>query len=453
MVSTNHLLPPRQMRWWLLAVFAVLVAPASLASAETLPFMQPFTLSRPAEAVATIAASCERCDWSVAGREAAVLRLDIDGAYSQHVLLTRGGETADYSVFLGPIPAGRHTLTLIRDGAGSASGVGDVDVTRVDVRAVDAESPDHAWLAEAPILHARAGTIDRFSDVPLASYVERLPAGRGYRYTIVFSHEDGGTPTDRLMATWGRATDIEFVYEIESLPEGGVRQEYQGRNHENLPFRGRRVGSHPLLWVATDNNMVSDTGAPDTMRFALTPQLIDLTNVSREAFMDANPWLYAVMRAELTREGRIDPTAAAGSGKIPDPWLFGYVEACGELRDATLALDLGIASGGAIVWHPSDRGDSRFRIARSGCFRAAVPLPAGTSSADLLAVRARAYTRPPRQGEGAQPPASGKATLQRVNAVFMLDDRFKPAVSGAKWIGDVEVPADGTAVVVVSSAK
>jgi hypothetical protein len=413
-----------------------------------LPVAHTFTLARAAEAVATITASCARCDWGVAGREAAVLRLEVDGGYSQHVLLTRGEEAADYSVFLGPLPAGRRTLTIIRDTARSAKNAGEVHVRRVDVRAIDPESAEHAWFAEAPIVHARPETVERFSDLPLAAYAEVLPARRGYRYTIVFSHEDGGTPTDRLMATWGRATDIESVYESEQLRVGGARQEYQGPGHEILPFAGTRIGSHPLLWVSTDNNMVSDSGPPDAVRFALMPQLINLANVSRETFMDANPWLYAVMRAELIREGLIDRAAPAGSGKIPDPLSFAYVEACGELRDAMLAFDVGVAAGGPIVWHATDRGDTRFRISRSGCFRAAVPLPAGVAPADLRALRARAYTRPPRQDEAALPRGSGKATLTRVNTMFMLNDEFEPVHSGAKWVGSLAVPADAAAVTI-----
>ena len=30
----------------------------------------------------------------------------------------------------------------------------------------------------------------------------------------------------------------------------------QGPEHKILPFKGRREGRHPLLWVVTENNMV-----------------------------------------------------------------------------------------------------------------------------------------------------------------------------------------------------
>ena len=48
-------------------------------------------------------------------------------------------------------------------------------------------------------------------------WYEMVPTPRGwqFRYSVIFSNEDGGTATDRLMATWGRTTDIEFVYGVE----------------------------------------------------------------------------------------------------------------------------------------------------------------------------------------------------------------------------------------------
>ena len=52
---------------------------------------------------------------------------------------------------------------------------------------------------------------------------DRADAARPpYRYSVIFSNEDGGTQTDRLMATWGRTTDIEFVYGVEVDGSGRI---------------------------------------------------------------------------------------------------------------------------------------------------------------------------------------------------------------------------------------
>nr|MBA3297629.1 hypothetical protein [Acidobacteriota bacterium] len=281
--------------------------------------------------------------------------------------------------------------------------------------------------------------VERFSDVPVLMWVERAPApAAGFRYSVIFTHEDGGTPTDRLMATWGRTTDIEFVYGTERAADGTAREEIQAKDHEILAFRGKRFGTHPLLWVATDNNMFADSG-PDAIRFGPAPELVSLDHVSREVVMDRNPWTYAVMAAELRREGRIDPAARPGSAKVPEPRHFAYLEACAELDRATLAFDVGIQeTGGTTGWYASDRGEPRFRIARSGCFRAAVPLPAGVTDDRLIAIRMRAYTRPRRDGEPVMPAGTGRVTLQRVNGVFMLDEHYRPGTSRLHWTGAIE---------------
>ena len=204
------------------ALFACL----GLATAASL-HEEGFRLERGAEVVATVTASCERCDWGQAGREAVVVALVVDGVHSQHLILFRG-VTADYRVLLGPFGAGAHRLTLARDPEQSSPGAGGAQIERVLVEAVAPGDPGHEELAHAPFLHTRPGSLERFSDVPLLAWVERraLAGGRvELVYSVVFSHEDGGTPLDRLMATWGRATDIELVYAVELDAQGRIRRE------------------------------------------------------------------------------------------------------------------------------------------------------------------------------------------------------------------------------------
>lgn len=426
---------------------AILLQAASVAApaASDTP-VHRFTLPADGEAVATITASCERCDWGVAGREAVAARIAVDGAYSQHLLVTRGAEPAEYRILLGPLRAGAHELTIDRDAQRTAKDAGALHVGPIEVRGYAPGTPEHEWLSQAPIVHPRPGTVERFSDVPLMMWAERAPApGDGYRYSIIFSHEDGGTPTDRLMATWGRTTDIEFVYGVERTPDGVTREEIQAKNHEILAFNGQRLGRHPLLWVATDNNMFADSG-PESIRFAPAPELVSLENVSREVVMDRNPWTYDVMSAELRREGRIDPAGQPGSAKVADPTRFAYLEACAEVDQAILAFDIGVTREGRTEWVPSDRGEPRFRIARGGCFRAAVPMPDGVSVDDLTGVRLRAYTRPRRDGEPAMPKGTGRVTLRRLNGVFMLDGAYRPGTPRLVWTGAIEARGESAPV-------
>lgn len=417
---------------------------------SAVPEEHAFSVPAAGEAVATIRASCESCDWGISGQEAVVARVSVDGVYSQHLLLSRGAAPSDYRIMLGPLTAGEHRLAIERDPVRSAKQAGALRVETVEVRSYPAGGPEHAWLSQAPFIHARPGTMERFSDLPILAWVERAPApSTGFRYSVIFSHEDGGTPTDRLMATWGRTTDIEFVFGAERTPDGVLHEQIQARNHDILPFGGRRVGSHPLLWVSTDNNMFSDSGPADAVRFGLAPELVALDDVSREVVMDRNPWTYALMAAELRREGRIDPAGQPGSATIPDPRRFAYLEACGQVVDATLAFDIGVSrNGGPVAWQASDRGEARFRIVRSGCFRAAVALPEGVTAGEITAVRMRAYTRPRRDIEPILPSGTGRVTLQRLNGVFMLDEHYRPGPVRLPWTGTLEARGEAPPVVV-----
>src|SRR5262245_6508737 len=364
-----------------------------------------FVVNDPAEMIATMTATCAECDWGVRGRETLLLELTLDGAYSQHVALIRGGR-AQYRVLVGRLGRGAHTLVIRRDLARSANDAGEAKIDSVDFKPIVESDQEFALVSGAPFLRARPGTVEKFSDFPLLMYAETNTGGEGpgpYRvqYTVIFTNEDGGTPTDRLMATWGRTTDIEFVLGLPADTAPTTPKEViQAEGHKWIPFAGPHVGSHPELWVATENNMVADHGNADLIRFAPAPMTVVLDHVSREAVMDREPWTYAIAAAEMRREGRIDPAAMPGSGKIPDPKTYATIEACADVTDATLAMELSIGgSGGTPVWYSTDRGEPKFRIARGGCFRGSIPLPAGTRPGDITGLRVRAYTRPPREGE------------------------------------------------------
>lgn len=411
-----------------------------------------FTTNVAGEAVATIAAGCARCDWSVQGREAVLLSVTIDGKYSQHVALTRGESVADYRIVLGPVSAGDHHVAIARDAALTAAGAGPVTYGALHVDVIEPRDPEYAWIARAPILRARPGTVEKFSDFPLVMYAERNVNGESgsryqLQYTVIFTNEDGGTPTDRLMATWGRTTDIEFIYGL-TQPSGGEasREEIQAAGHKWIPFQGPRDGQHPILWVATENNMVADHGPDDMIRFAPAPQLVSLAGTSREKVMDDNPWMYAVTSAEMVREHRVDPSATPGSGRIVDPRRYATLEACGQVKDATLAFDIGVrGTDGRLAFFPTDT-DPRFRIARGGCFRGGAPLPDGVTGAEVAGLRIRAYARPAREGEPAPPQPA--VVLQAVTKIFMLNKDFVPEVRPLTWKGSLPVPTDGTPVTI-----
>lgn len=394
-----------------------------------------FTVANEVEGVATLTVNCARCEWDVPGREAVMLRIAVDGQYSQHLPIVRQG-LAGYRVMLGRIPPGAHVVGAAIDPQLSAADLRptDVAVESIAVDQVEAAQPEHTAVALAPFVYARANTVGRFTDAPIFMWSEReaTPHGTRYRYSVIFTNEDGGTPADRLMATWGRTTDIEYIYSVEVDAAGTIlEQDFQGPDHQVLPFNGKRDAQHPLLWVSTDNNMVRDTGTTE-IRYAPAPVPFDLTNVSREVVMDANPWMYGVSAKELAREGKIDAEAPPGNGKIPDERRFVFLEGCGQAGNA--GITFGVRTGPS-TWHWADRGRD-YLIARDGCFRGAVPLPAGATLADVTAIAFRAL---PRSGRTADAPAH----ITRVNKLFMLDDTFLPGKSALTWQGSADLAVGG----------
>ena len=408
-----------------------------------LPVDQVFKSSAAGEAVAVVHASCERCDWGIDGREAAALRVSVDGRYSQHLLLARGAQDADYHVTLGAVTAGDHRLRIEADPKLSSPGAGAPAVSRIEIVVITPAGDDYVAQSMAPVLYASANTVGRFTDLPVFMWYEIVPVphGRQFRYSVIFTNEDGGTATDRLMATWGRTTDVEFVYGVTLDGQGRVAaEEFQGPKHEVPPFRGRHEGAHPLLWVSTDNNMVSESGPAD-IRYAPAPQFFDLTNASREIVMDAHPWMYTLAAKEMTREQKLNEDAAAGSGAIPDPRRFALVEACTDLENAAVAFSVHATdASGTARWFDSDRGLPEFRIVRTGCFRGGVPLPRGAGAPD--AIRFQAFAVPPKK-DAAPSSVTPSVKLTRVNRVFTVDDNYVPKPSVFSWTGASVLPIGG----------
>ena len=430
---------------------AVLVLAAAAAPAQTLR-VETFDLKAPAEVQAVVTARCDGCDWGRRGREAAVLTVTVDGRESQDLVLVRGAERAEYAITVGPAARGRHRVSVTLDREATAPVARDVVVESVRIVVIPEDDPRYVAAAYAPVLYERPDAQAAFSDLPLLLWyeVDALPSGRRIRYSVVFSNEDGGTPADRLMATWGRLTDIEYVYGVELDAAGRVVSELiQGDEHRIVPFRGRRLGRHPLLWVITQNNMVGESGV-GRRRVAPAPFPFDLSSVSCEAVMDAQPWTYRVSSEEAHREGRVREDAVPGSKMVPDPRRFVYLEACAALKDADLTFAVATRAGdGRIAWHESNGDEPRYRIRRTtsefpnGCFRGAVALPAGTRDADIAGVRFRAYTRTPEEGENPLPPGVATARLTRVNRLFRLAEDYSLGRTLLAWTGDLPIDVDG----------
>jgi hypothetical protein len=371
--------------------------PAAPKTSEPLAF-KTLELARDWEVALEIEARSPGASWARKGAEAAALVVTVDGAYNQNVLLWAGEGFHVYRVMLGRLPKGSHKISVALDEARSAAGARRAEVkslrTLTPSISIASDPDEHGFaLAHAPVLYARANTIDHFTDIPLLMYYEILHEGGDtvVRYTVVFTNEDGGTQTAALFARWGRGTDIEWVYEVRARDGKVVAETFQGVQHETKSFNGQRAtGEHPLLAVASDNNNFSDL-ACSAVRFAPYPVGAQLEAATRESMMDAYPATYRAMTDELQREGRIGDSPS-DINTVVDPREYLYVEAASEQAGAAIAFDVKLKGRHEVF--KSDMGEPRLRIERSGYYRTAVRLPKGFAPDAVESVTARCHPHP-----------------------------------------------------------
>jgi hypothetical protein len=404
---------------------------------------EAFNLTEDMEVGLEIEARSPGASWARKGSEAAALIISVDGSYNQDLLLWAGDESSHYRVMLGRLLRGKHTVSVALNPPRSAAGAQVAEVKSLHplllAKALSTRGmeQDKLALAHAPILYARANTIDRFTDIPLMMYYEILHepgTDMTVRYTVVFTNEDGGTQTAALMARWGRATDIEWVYEFRMRGQKIVEEKYQGVEHETKFFKGSRIGGgHPLLAVASDNNNFSDL-ACSAVRFAPLPVRANLERATRESMMDTDPKTYRVMSEELHRENRISDTRV-DINTIADPREYLYIEATSEQDGATLAFDVKVK--GQSKSFASDLGEPRLRIDRSGYFRTAVRLPKDVSPTMVESITARCHAT--------LKPAIGRR-CQKLNVIraLMLDHNYSPRTLPLEPQSEASLAADET---------
>jgi hypothetical protein len=309
---------------------------------------------------------------------AAAVTVAVDGQPVEEILMFPGSGKRQYDAIVGPLAAGPHQISLkpARFWTDPPPPIHDLRV-----RVVKRDDPDAALVSHAPALWARADMVGQANDLPLVMYVEARPETTGARtltYSMIFSNEDAGTATRALMARWGRTTDIEWAYEVRLEHESVAGEMFQGPAHDTRPFDGARIGVHPILLVATMNNVFSDHGAGVAL-IRPVPRLVDLTRATRESVMDLEPWTYLVMAHELSAEHKVAPPAGASAlSTIDDPRHYVYLEGQLDLRAAAAIANARDAKG---VWRTSHGGLRELRVERNGWVRLAVPVGDSAPSA------------------------------------------------------------------------
>jgi hypothetical protein len=307
----------------------------------------------------------------------------IDDQPSHEVLVVPGSGLASYETLIGPLSPDDHTVVVKPSSRWPPNP--EVRVTGTKARTITSADPMYDVLRFAPAIALRTDTVGTANDLPMLMYVEeRNDAARVFRYTTVFTNEDGGTETAALFARWGRACDIEQTYEIRLDPSGqAIAETFQGPEHETVSFNGLRIRDHPTLTVATRNNMFMDNRIDNRIAGVMVrpvPIVIQSGIATRESVLDDRPWLQRLTARELAAE------------KKPfDPRDFVYLEANVQVGDSAAAAAWVQQADGTRV--SSDRGDERLRVTRDGWVRVAVPL------ARDAAVAAAGWSCLPRKGK------------------------------------------------------
>ena len=369
------------------------------------------------EMILTFKGLVKNGSWAIKDSEAATVTIFTDDVYNQDVILFGGSEKFLYRVILGKFAVGKHTITAVLNESRSAKNTRHAKIADLNVSPIVVNlNEDKIAVANAPILYLRPDTIDKFSDIPLITYYEIIRSNANsfkIRYTTVFTNEDGGTQTTALMARWGRAADIEWVYELEVKNETIVSEIIQGVNHITKNFVGARIfGNHPVIFDAADNNNFADTGC-SALRIALSPIRVDLSGKSRETVMDTNTWTYRIMAQEAFREGRVDPNNL-GENTIDDLRNYLYVEIYSEPNSAAVAIESESINGKI---SRSDFNDAKLRITRGGYQRIAVRFPDDVSTLKSLKLVCEPIN-------GTQ--ITGVCQNSRIVKFLKLDTAYKP---------------------------
>ena len=305
-------------------------------------------------------------NWSQSGSESSTLTIYINSydstGYSQDIILYNGGQLFEYPILLGELEQGNHSLFLKFDFNKSTPGAEFIYVDTINFELYSNDDPMYNIIKYSPLLYGRnifAWNESTYTDIPLVMFYDTNVTENSFgittqeiTYSIIFSNEDSriGLGLSDMMLSWGRTTDIEWMYAISlilndstgiNLEEPEINSEYfQGASHITTEFDGLKFqDTHPVLINATANCNFSDNGTSD-YRFFLPPLLSPEPNHTREYIMDQNPWTYKIMGQELENEDKYEATSDPTTYEMSDIRNYLYVEYSGLSNNGTIELQV-----------------------------------------------------------------------------------------------------------------
>ena len=284
--------------------------------------------------------------WEEENNESAVLTVFIDGIYNQDIIIYNGSEEHTYKQALGFLNTGEHSLQFYFDYNKSSSLASNIHIETITIINSNTLNIDEDVFKYSPILYGRnifAWNESNHTDIPLLMYhdiqftIEAEPgqeqiSTKRITYHIIFSNEDSrvGIGLSDMMLSWGRTTDIEWIYEVTLNQFNGeiIDEVFQAASHTTTEFNGQKLDTHPYLINATANCNFSDAGTSDYI-FFLSPEYYPNSNGTRENLMDQNPWTYKIMSQELINENKYEEIQDPTHWEISDTRNYLYIEFSG----------------------------------------------------------------------------------------------------------------------------
>jgi hypothetical protein len=344
--------------------------------------------------------------WVDAANTSVVVEVAIDGGAPQSFVLFAGAAPHVYAGFTGPLSTGSHDVAVsVRPDLSVTTGTPTVLVQSLELVVIPPTDPGYAALAHAPVLYGRG--VNAHSDTPLFGYAESTPQGDGIRveYTTTWSNEDAGTGAAPILlwGGYGRTTDIETTAIVNLDASGDVTSAtYQtcaacpadypenqvGLDHSYVTFAGTYFGGHPILRVATGNNVLKDTGTT-AFRFQQGLATAPLAGETRESAMDPFALGYRVMGEEIQRE-QAGYTTNPLSSAPGDARQYAIVD-LDTSPVGTKAVGVELRIAGDTHWYANDFGLGGTVFYRGGHSRTGVKLPLDWHGKAITAARVRLY--------------------------------------------------------------
>jgi len=270
--------------------------------------------------------------WEEENNESAILTIFINDVYNQDIVIYNGNDNHIYQQALGFLESGTYEFEYYFDYEKSSINASNIHIENIDLINTINSDIDEDIFKYSPVLYGRnifSWNESNHTDIPLIMYYDISYENnlKTITYGIIFSNEDSrvGIGLSDMMLSWGRTTDIEWIYQITLDNENIINEIFQGASHTPTNFSGEKLGTHPYLINATANCNFSDTGTSDYL-FFLSPIHSIPNGHTREYLMDQNPWTYKIMGQELINEDKYENIQDPTYWEMSDVRNYLYIE-------------------------------------------------------------------------------------------------------------------------------